>query len=187
MASEALVTLTEDNFETEVTGSSVPVIVDFWAEWCGPCRMLTPILEELATEKGAAVKIGKVNVDENPNLSQKFNVRSIPMLVFFKDGQAKETVVGVQSKGALAAKLDAAVANPDESMAMAQRWHAHGQHILSMECILEYIEALLRAYAALQRFEPLPRSSWGTHYLNSTTRYFLEASPPDLDTCRNYF
>ena len=107
MASEALVTLTEDNFETEVTGSSVPVIVDFWAEWCGPCRMLTPILEELATEKGAAVKIGKVNVDENPNLSQKFNVRSIPMLVFFKDGQAKETVVGVQSKAALAAKLDA--------------------------------------------------------------------------------
>jgi thioredoxin 1 len=107
MASEAVITLTEANFESEIAASSVPVIVDFWAEWCGPCRMLGPILDELATEQTGKVKIGKVNVDEAPNLSTKFAVRSIPMLIFFKDGVVKDSVIGVQSKDALAKRLAA--------------------------------------------------------------------------------
>ena len=109
MASDAVITLTEENFETEIANSTVPVIVDFWAEWCGPCRMLGPILDELATEQEGKVKIGKVNVDNAPNLSAKFNVRSIPMLLFFKDGEVKDTVVGVQSKDALGKRLAALV------------------------------------------------------------------------------
>ncbi len=107
MASEAVLTITEANFESEVTSSTVPVLVDFWAEWCGPCRMLGPILNDLAKEQGDKVKIGKVNVDESPNLATQFSVRSIPMMVFFKDGKAVETVVGVQSKDALAKRLAA--------------------------------------------------------------------------------
>ena len=107
MASDLVLNLNESNFDAEIAASTVPVIVDFWAEWCGPCRMLGPVLDQLATEKAGAVKVVKVNVDENPGLSQKFNVRSIPMLLFIKDGAVKDTVVGVQSKAALAAKLDA--------------------------------------------------------------------------------
>lgn len=105
--SDNLVTLTEANFQDEIENSMVPYLVDFWAEWCGPCKMLTPTLEALATEKAGKAKIGKVNVDENPNLAAQFGVRSIPMLVFFKDGQQKDVVVGVQSKDALAKRLDA--------------------------------------------------------------------------------
>ncbi len=107
MASEAVISLNESNFQAEISASIVPVIVDFWAEWCGPCRMLTPILDQLAAEKGAAVKVVKVNVDENPTLAAQYNVRSIPMLLFIKNGEVKDTVVGVQSKDALARKLDA--------------------------------------------------------------------------------
>ena len=107
VASEAVLTITEANFESEVTQSTVPVILDFWAEWCGPCRMLGPILDDLAKEQGDKVKVGKVNVDEAQKLAAQFNVRSIPMLVFFKDGVAKDTVVGVQSKDALTKRLAA--------------------------------------------------------------------------------
>ncbi len=107
MASEAVLSLNNDNFKTEIESSTVPVLVDFWAEWCGPCRQLGPILDQLAEEKGAAVKIAKVNVDDSPELASQFGVRSIPMMVFFKNGQQVDSIVGVQSKAALAAKLDA--------------------------------------------------------------------------------
>ncbi len=107
MASAAVLHLNDSNFDSEIASSTVPVLVDFWAEWCGPCRMLGPILDQLADEKGAAAKITKVNVDDSPALAAKYNVRSIPMLLFIKNGEVKETVVGVQSKDALAKKLDA--------------------------------------------------------------------------------
>jgi thioredoxin 1 len=107
MASENVLSINADNFESEVKNSDKPVLVDFWAEWCGPCKMLGPVLDELADEKGDAVKIGKVNVDENQELSAEYGVKSIPLLLFFKDGEVKDQLVGVASKDAIAAKLDA--------------------------------------------------------------------------------
>jgi thioredoxin 1 len=107
MASENVLSINADNFESEVKNSDKPVLVDFWAEWCGPCKMLGPVLDELADEKGDAVKIGKVNVDENQELSAEYGVKSIPLLLFFKDGEVKDQIVGVASKDAIAAKLDA--------------------------------------------------------------------------------
>jgi thioredoxin 1 len=107
MASEAVLLRNDTNFASEIANTTVPVLVDFWAEWCGPCRMLGPILDQLAAEKGDAIKVIKVNVDESPALSAQYGVRSIPMLLFIKDGEVKETVVGVQSKDALARKLEA--------------------------------------------------------------------------------
>lgn len=98
--------VTIDNFEQEVINSDVPVLVDFWAEWCGPCKMLLPVIEELAAEVNDA-KICKVNVDEQPDLAARFRVMSIPTLIVFKNGQAVQTVVGVQSKQKLLDMLKA--------------------------------------------------------------------------------
>lgn len=86
------------NFENEVIGSQVPVVVDFWAEWCGPCRMIGPALEELSSEYDGRVKIVKVNVDENPDLAARFGVRSIPMLAMFKQGSVVDVKVGASPK-----------------------------------------------------------------------------------------
>jgi thioredoxin len=101
------VTLTEANFETEVTKSAQPVLVDFWAEWCGPCKMIAPILDEIAKEKAGAVKVAKVNVDDNQSLSVRFNIRAIPSLLLFKDGQVRDQVTGMTSKKNLLDKLAA--------------------------------------------------------------------------------
>lgn len=91
-------TFTTENFETEVLGSDVPVLVDFWATWCMPCRMLAPVIEEIASENEGKIKVGKVNVDENPDLARKYRVMSIPTVLVFKKGELTATSVGVDSK-----------------------------------------------------------------------------------------
>jgi thioredoxin 1 len=107
MASPNVVTVTDSNFENEVLQSATPVLVDFWAEWCGPCKMIAPILDEIANEKAGAVKIAKVNVDTDAGLSSRYGIRAIPTLLFFKGGAVREQVVGLTSKGDLLAKIDA--------------------------------------------------------------------------------
>ena len=94
------------NFEQEVLNSDVPVVVDFYADWCGPCKMMAPIVDQIATEYAGKVKIGKINVDENIELAQKYRVMSIPTFVFFKNGEAVATVVGGMSKNDLAKRID---------------------------------------------------------------------------------
>jgi thioredoxin 1 len=101
----AEVAFTDENFEAEVLKSNIPVMVDFYAEWCGPCKMLGPIVEELANEYDGKWKIGKVNVDDSPQISQKYGVQSIPTIIFFKNGEAVDKVIGFQSKEALMEKL----------------------------------------------------------------------------------
>ena len=91
-------TFTTETFETEVLGSDVPVLVDFWATWCMPCRMLAPVIEEIASENEGKIKVGKVNVDENPDLARKYSVMSIPTVLVFKNGELTATSVGVDSK-----------------------------------------------------------------------------------------
>ena len=91
-------TFTTENFETEVLGSDVPVLVDFWATWCMPCRMLAPVIEEIASENEGKIKVGKVNVDENPDLARKYRGMSIPTVLVFKNGELTATSVGVDSK-----------------------------------------------------------------------------------------
>lgn len=100
------VTITTANFEQEVLSSDRPVLVDFWATWCGPCQMLAPILEEVATERAATLKVGKVNVDEAPELAGQFGVTSIPALLLFKGGKVVATSVGYLSKADLLAFVD---------------------------------------------------------------------------------
>jgi len=106
-ASVNVITVTESNFDQEVLKSASPVVVDFWAEWCGPCKMIAPILDEIANEKNGSVKIAKVNVDNNQELSARFQVRAIPTLLFFKNGEVKEQVVGMTSKKDLISKIEA--------------------------------------------------------------------------------
>jgi thioredoxin 1 len=107
MDNSNVIKLDESNFDREMTQDDKPLIVDFWAEWCGPCKMIAPLLDELAREKAGSVKVGKVNVDENQSLSLKYNIRAIPALLFFKNGQLRDQVTGVTSKKDLLNRIDA--------------------------------------------------------------------------------
>lgn len=101
-----VVTLTDQNFESEVLQSAVPVVVDFWAAWCGPCRLLSPIVEDLAAEFAGKAKVAKLNVDEYPDLATQYQIQAIPTLLFFQGGNAVDESIGVATKRTLSAKLN---------------------------------------------------------------------------------
>lgn len=103
------ITITDDNFEVEVAKSDKPVLIDFWATWCGPCRLIAPIVEELAGEYDGKVKIGKLDVDDNQQTAIKFGVRSIPTILIFKDGKLKDTIIGAVPKSQIVQRLNAAL------------------------------------------------------------------------------
>ena len=106
MAAPNIVPLTQQNFPVEVLQSSTPVLVDFWAEWCGPCKMIGPVLDELAEEYAGKVKIGKVNIDEQQALAAEYGIRAIPTLLLFNHGQVAEQIVGLRSKRDLKTSFD---------------------------------------------------------------------------------
>lgn len=101
----SVITLTKNNFEAEVLNSEKPVLIDFWAPWCGPCRMVSPVVDEIAQESDGTYKVGKINVDEQPELAAKFGVMSIPTLIVMKNGKVASTSVGARSKQAILGML----------------------------------------------------------------------------------
>jgi thioredoxin 1 len=107
--SEKIAHLTAESFKTTVAGATTPVLVDFWAPWCGPCKAIAPILEELATEFGGKLTIAKINIDDHDTVAAEYGVRAIPTMILFKGGQVAETLVGMMPKAALKAKLAAHV------------------------------------------------------------------------------
>ena len=109
MAGENINEFTDDNFESDVLSSDIPVVIDLWAPWCGPCLKLTPIIEELAVEYGDKVKFGKLNIDDNPQTASKYGVMSIPTVFFVKNGEIADTQVGLVPKEPLKTKIDALI------------------------------------------------------------------------------
>ena len=107
---EGISTLTDIIFDEEIGSASEPVIVDFWAEWCGPCKMISPILEEIATEQAGKVKVAKLNVDDNPDAARRYEVMSIPTLIVFRDGQPVKRLIGAKGKGQLLQELSEFIA-----------------------------------------------------------------------------
>ena len=109
MASDNIVELTDDNFQSEVVNSKVPALVDFWAEWCMPCRQMAPVVEALATEYADRLKVGKLNTDSGRQTAMQFNITGIPTLLLFKGGKVVKKMVGVQTKSELKSQIDAAL------------------------------------------------------------------------------
>jgi thioredoxin 1 len=105
--SEKIVTLSDATFDEHVKSSDVPVLVDFWAEWCGPCKMISPVLEEIAEEQAGKIQIGKLNIDDNLEVTRRFDVMSIPTLILFKDGQPEVRLIGAKPKGQLLQEIAA--------------------------------------------------------------------------------
>jgi thioredoxin 1 len=104
--SEQIVHVTDDSFESDVLKSSQPVLIDYWAEWCGPCKMIAPVLDEIAEEYAGRLKVAKLNIDDNPNTPPRYGIRGIPTLMLFKDGEVEATKVGAVSKSQLVAFID---------------------------------------------------------------------------------
>lgn len=106
MGSDLIVHVTDDGFQDQVLNSSVPVLVDYWADWCGPCKMIAPVLDEIAGEYQGKLVVAKLNIDENPNVPPRYGIRGIPTLMLFKDGEPEATKVGAVSKSQLVAFID---------------------------------------------------------------------------------
>lgn len=111
MASDNVVALTASNFKSEVLESPLPVLVDFWAEWCGPCKMMGPVVDAVAENYAGKIRVGKVNIDEDQTLASEFGIQSIPTLLIFKQGQVVDQMVGMRSKRDLLTSLDKAIAS----------------------------------------------------------------------------
>lgn len=109
MSNASVIELNSDSFETEVLKSDQPVLVDFWAPWCGPCKMLGPVIDEIAQEKAGTVKVAKLNVDDSPQLAAQYQIQSIPALLIFKNGEVADKLIGAVPKANILAKLDAVV------------------------------------------------------------------------------
>ncbi|MCZ6791619.1 MAG: thioredoxin [Candidatus Dadabacteria bacterium] len=110
MASDSIIELSDSTFETEVVKSDLPVLVDFWAPWCGPCRAIAPIVEEISSSYEGKIKVGRMNVDENQSTTMKFGIRSIPTIIMFKGGEAVDQIIGAVPKGEIERVVDKSLA-----------------------------------------------------------------------------